>query len=513
METQDKIIPKVNKWVVALTVILPTFIEIMDTSVVNVSLPHIQGGLNAGLDESTWVLTSYLVSNAVIIPITGWLANLLGRKRYLIGSIILFTVSSMLCGSAPTLEVLILARVLQGIGGGALQPISQAILLESFPKEEHGMAMAIFGMGVVLAPTIGPVVGGWITDNLSWRWVFYINLPIGILSVFMIIFYIFDPPYIKSSKNKGVSYISLMLLFIWVGCLQVVLDKGQRDDWFHSHFILTLSIISAVCFLIYIIREIYAKNPVLDISVFKDKTFVAGNLILFTGFMCFFGSVVLLPLFLQNLMNYTAMWAGLVLGPSGIATMIVMFIVGRLLNKGVPAYILLIIGLCLISFSVIEMGRFTLDAGFWQLVWPRVIQSCGMGLFFVPLTTATYVNIPKEKIGNASSIYNLLRNLGGSFGTAIATTYLARSSQFSQTVLVKNVVPFREEFVYMWHTVQNFLHDPVSIPIQGSKTLAFIYMEVLRQAGMLAYNDSFIFLGTITMFLIPIALILRTKKA
>lgn len=371
--------------------------------------------------------------------------------------------------------------------------------------------MAIFGMGVVLAPTIGPVVGGWITDNLSWRWVFYINLPIGILSLIMTYFFIFDPPYIKRSNNKGVSYVTLSLLFLWVGCLQIVLDKGQREDWFESNFIITLSIISAISFLIYIVREWYSENPILDLSVFKDKIFTTGNFILFTGFMCFFGSIVLLPLFLQNLMNYTALWAGLVLGPSGIATMTVMFIVGRLLNKGFPPYLLLMLGLSLIAYSVIQMGRFTLDASFWQLCWPRVIQACGMGMFFVPLTAATYVNIPKEKIGNASSIFNLLRNLGGSFGTAIATTYLARSQQFNQTMLVDSVVPYRQEFITMWFKITNFLHDPLPIPVPDSKSLALLYTEIQRQAGMLAFNDSFIFLGTLTIFLVPLALILRKK--
>ncbi len=511
MEKETSYIPRVNKWVIALTVIMPTFIEVMDTSVVNVSLPHIQGGLNAGLDESTWVLTSYLVSNAIVIPLTGFLSNLLGRKRYLIGSIILFTVASMLCGSAPTLGMLVIARILQGIGGGALQPISQAILLESFPKKEHGMAMAIFGMGVVLAPTIGPVVGGWITDNLSWRWVFYINLPIGILSVFMTMFFIFDPPYIKK-KSISMNYISLALLVVWVGCLQVVLDKGQREDWFESNFIIVLTIISVICFLIYIVREIYREDPILDISVFKDKFFFTGNFIMFTGFMGFFGSIVLLPLFLQNLMNYTAMWAGLVLGPGGLASLVAMFIVGRLLSKGVPPYLLLMVGLSAISVSIILMGRFNLNAGFWQLCWPRVLQSAGMGMFFVPLTAATYVNIPKEKMGNASSIFNLLRNLGGSFGTAIATTYLSRSQQFNQTVLVKHVVPYKQEFISLWNNIIYLVHDPVPVPTVNSKALALIYMELKRQAGMLAFNDSFIFLGTITLFLVPLAFMLRKKN-
>ena len=305
--------PRVNKWVVALSVMLPTFIEVMDTSVVNVSLPHIQGSMNAGVDEVTWVLTSYLVSNAIIIPMTGWLASVFGRKRYLIFSILLFTASSLLCGAAPSLNILIIARIMQGLGGGGLQPLSNAILLETFPMRERGMAMAVYGMGVVMAPIIGPVVGGWITDEWSWRWVFYINLPAGILAVLMATLFIHDPAYIKRKVFRIDSW-GLILLTLGIGALQIVLDRGERLDWLQSNFILVLSIVAALALAIFIFVELTAEHPVVDLRVFKNIIFSAGSLIMFLGFFSLFGSFLLLPLYTQELMGYTALWAGLVLG-------------------------------------------------------------------------------------------------------------------------------------------------------------------------------------------------------
>ena len=319
MTPQSEESPRANKWIVAISVMLPTFIEVMDTSVVNVSLPHIQGSLNAGVDEVTWVLTSYLVSNAIIIPITGWLASVFGRRRYLIFSLLLFTASSILCGAAPSLHILIVARVLQGLGGGGLQPLSQAILLETFPRREHGIAMAVFGMGVVMAPIVGPIVGGWITDEWSWRWIFYINLPAGILAVFLIGLFIHDPAYIKREVFK-IDRWGLFFLTLGLGALQIVLDKGEREDWFQSHFIVILSITAALSLILFVIVELHTEHPVVDIRVFKDRSFTVGTLIMFLGFFCLFASIVLLPLYLQQLMGYTAFWAGLVLGPGGIST-------------------------------------------------------------------------------------------------------------------------------------------------------------------------------------------------
>ena len=506
-------VPKVNKWIVALTVMVPTFIEIVDTSVVNVSLPHIQGSLNAGLDEVTWVLTSYLVSNAIIIPITGWLSSIFGRKRYLLFSIVLFTGSSLLCGAAPSLEVLIVARILQGLGGGGLQPLSQAILLESFPAAEHGMAMAVFGMGVVMAPILGPVLGGWITDTWSWRWIFYINLPMGVLAVLMATFFIHDPSYIRRSKLH-IDRWGLSLLVIGLGCLQIVLDKGEQEDWFSSDFILYLSLIAVVALFLFVLVELFwVEHPVVNLRAFRDRSFAVGNLTMFLGFFCLFGSIVLLPLYLQKLMNYTALWAGLVLGPGGIASFMIMPIAGVLMKKGFNPRNLLALGLMIMTYALYLMSGFNLEAGFASVSWPRIVQGLGMGLFFVPLSTATFAGIPREEMGNASGIFNLLRNLGGSFGVAVSTTILAQRSQLHQNFLVEQITPYNPAFQNHYDQLSQWLqtHHP---QLETSTTaFAVIYREVLRQAGMLAFNDTFWLFAWVTAFLVPLTLFFRRSRA
>jgi len=512
--TDARELPRVNKWIVALTVMLPTFIEVMDTSVVNVSLPHIQGSLNAGLDEVTWVLTSYLVSNAIIIPITGWLAGIFGRKRYLIFSLVVFTVSSIVCGAAPSLEVLVLFRILQGLGGGGLQPLSQAILLESFPPREHGIAMAAFGMGVVMAPILGPVVGGWITDNWNWRWVFYINLPAGILAVAMAIFFIHDPAYIRR-RTIQIDKWGLFLLTLGLGSLQIVLDKGEREDWFNSEFIIILAVIALVCLSIFVLVELRAAHPVVNLRVFRDRSFAAGNIIMFAGFFCLFGSIVLLPLYLQNLMSYTALWAGLVLGPGGLASFVVMPVAGILMKKGVNPRNLLAIGLTIAAYSLWLMSGFALDGSFMTFTWPRVVQAVGMGLFFVPLSAATYVGIPLEEMGNASGIFNLLRNLGGSFGVAFSTTVLAQRSQVHQSFLVENITPYNKAFQSFYAQLTEWfqMNQTHIHALPDKAAMAVTYREVLRQASMLAFNDTFWLLAIGTAVLVPLTLIFRRARA
>jgi len=502
---------QVNKWIIALTVILPTFIEVMDTSIVNVSLPHIQGSLNAGIDESTWVITSYLVSNAIIIPITGWLSTVFGRKRYLLFCIALFTFSSFLCGLAPNLEFLIIARILQGFGGGGLQPISQAILLETFPPKEHGIAMAVFGMGVVLAPTIGPVLGGWLTDQYSWRWIFYINIPAGILAIILTSMFIYDPSYLKTKASKYIDYIGLALLTLGLGSLQVVLDKGEMEDWFNSNFILSLSIISALSLTIFILWELYTDKPVVNLRVFKDKTFSLGNAIMFLGFFAFFGGIVLLPLYLQQLMGYTAFLAGLILGPGGLSTLIVMPIVGLLMRKGIHPKYLLAVGIVILAYSLILMSDFNLSADFISIAYPRIIQGIGLGLFFVPLAAVTYINIPKQEMGNASGIFNLIRNLGGSFGTAASMTVLSQRSQFHQHHLVEHITPFNPWFKQRLLTLNLWLEHQISL-LPYPKSMAIIYREILIQAKMLAFNDAFYLFGIMIFFLIPLALFMTSAK-
>ncbi len=503
--------PRVSKWAIALTVMLPTFIEVMDTSVVNVSLPHIQGSLSAGLDESTWVLTSYLVSNAVIIPITGWLASVFGRKRYLMFSLVVFTVSSLVCGAAPSLEVLVLFRILQGLGGGGLQPLSQAILLESFPQKEHGIAMAVFGMGVVLAPILGPVLGGWITDNWTWRWVFYINLPMGIIAVLLAVVFIHDPPYIRR-QHTGIDKWGLFLLTVGLGCLQIVLDKGEREDWFNSNFINILSFIAVTALIAFVVVELKVKNPVVHLRVFRDRSFATGNLIMFAGFFCLFGSIFLLPVYLQQLMGYTAMWAGLVLGPGGISSFFIMPIAGILMKKGFNPRNLLATGLVITAYALWLMSGFNLDASFWSVSWPRLLQGFGLGLFFVPLSGATFAGIPREETGNASGIFNLLRNLGGSFGVAFSTTVLSQRAQFHQTFISENINPYNPAFQSYYNQVCQWLE--ANSPQTGCPTggLAIVYREVLRQAGMLAFNDTFWLLAVATIALVALTPLFKRPK-
>ncbi|GLI36421.1 DHA2 family efflux MFS transporter permease subunit [Desulforhabdus amnigena] len=504
-------IPSISKWVIALTVMLPTFIEVMDTSVVNVSLPHIQGSLNAGLDEVTWVLTSYLVSNAVIIPITGWLSSVFGRKRYLLFSLTLFTISSIMCGAAPSLEVLIIFRILQGLGGGGLQPLSQAILLESFPPAEHGIAMAVFGMGVVLAPILGPVVGGWITDSWSWRWVFYINLPIGILAAVLALFFIHDPEYIRRRHLK-IDTWGLFLLTVGLGALQIVLDKGEREDWFHSNFIVILTCIAVISLVLFVLVELRVKHPVVNLRVFRNRSFATGTLIMFAGFFCLFGSIVLIPLYLQNLMGYTAYWAGLVLGPGGLGSFFMMAVAGVLMKKGFNPRNLLAIGLAIMAYSLWLMSHFNLETGFYAVSYPRLIQGIGMGLFFVPLSAATYVNIPREETGNASGVFNLLRNLGGSFGVAFSSTVLAQRAQVHQTFLAEHVTPYNPVFQMHSEKIQQWLESSYPAAANQTGVLSVVYREVLRQASMLAFNDTFWLLAIITAVLVFFTPIFKRPK-
>ena len=500
-----------NRWIVAITVMLPTLIEIVDTSVVNVSLDHIRGSLSAGIDESTWTITSYLVSNAIIIPMTAWLSRLFGRKRYLIFSISVFTFSSFMCGSSWNLQSLVFFRVLQGMGGGALQPLSQAILLETFPPHQHGIAMAVFGVGIMFGPIIGPLLGGWITDNWSWRWIFYINVPIGIVSILMTLLFIVDPPYLERIKMK-IDYWGLFLLAIGLGCLQVVLDKGQREDWFSSSFITWLSFISISSLILFVMVEFSTENPIVNLRIFRSLSFSSGNMIMFFVFFSLFGTIVLLPIYLQTLMGYTSFLAGLALGPGGIATMIAMPIAGNLINKINPKAILAV-GIAVAAYSVHLMSQFNLFADFSTIFWPRVVLGVGMGFLFVPLTTMTMSGVRKEGMGNATAIFNLLRNLGGSFGVAFVTTMLARRAQFHQARLVDHFTPFSRNLQQVLPQLSEILRErgfTSPLPDQGS--LGVIYNQLLQQASMFSFNDAFYLLSLMMMLVLLLVPLMKKRE-
>jgi DHA2 family multidrug resistance protein len=500
-----------NKWLVSITVMLPTLIEIIDTSVVNVSLDHIRGSLSAGIDESTWTITSYLVSNAIIIPLSGWLSRFFGRKRYLIFSITLFSISSFLCGSAWSLKALVFFRILQGIGGGALQPISQSILLETFPTRQHGMAMAIFGMGIMFGPIIGPLIGGWITDNWSWHWIFFINVPIGVISILMTLFFIIDPPYMTKLRMK-IDYWGILLLAVGLGCLQIILDKGHREDWFSSSFIVWLSVISVASLILFIIVELFAKYPVVNLRTFKNISFSTGNIVMFFAFFNLFGSIVLLPIYLQTLMGYTAFLAGLVLGPGGVATMIALPVAGRLVTKVNPKGILAC-GIIICAYATYLMSNFNLFADFNTIIWPRLILGIGMGFLFIPLTTLTFSTIKKENMANATSIFNLLRNLGGSFGVAFVTTILSRRAQFHQVHLAEHLTPFDTNYQIASNTGTQILqYKGIENSITQPGTLSLVYEKLLRQASMMSFNDAFHLVSIIMICILPLVLLMRRGK-
>jgi len=499
---------RVNKWMVALTVMLPTLMVIIDTAVVNVSLNHIRGSLSAGIDEATWSITSYLAANAIIIPMTGWLSRFFGRKRLLIFSVTFFTISSFLCGSAWSIQSLVVFRILQGLSGGSLQPISQSILLETFPPKQHGMAMALFGIGIMFGPIVGPVLGGWITDNLSWHWIFFINIPIGVVSVIMSMLFIHDPSYMQRTRMR-IDYWGLILLSLGVGGLQMMLDRGERLDWFASQEMLAMAIISGAALLALVIVESFADQPIVNIRVFKDYSFGLGNLALFFFSVNLFGGLVLLPIYLQTLMGYTATLSGFALAPGGLANLLIMPIVGRLLSHYHPKA-LIIPGILVLAYSTYLMSCFTLGVDFTTVMWPRVVMGIGMALTFIPLTTLTLSDIEKEKLPNATSIFNLVRNLGGSFGVAITSTLLNRRTQFHQARLVEKLSPFDPIYAFQAQQGANALASGGIDPTQaGQGSLGVIYSHLLRQASMLGFNDVFFLLTIMIALLLPLILLMR----
>jgi MFS transporter, DHA2 family, multidrug resistance protein len=499
--------PKFNPWLIAVVVALAAFMEVLDTSIANVALPHIAGNLGASNDQSTWVLTSYLVSNAIVLPLSGWLASLFGRKRFFVLCIVLFTLSSLLCGAAPSLALLIAFRAIQGVGGGGLQPMAQAILADTFPPQKRGLAFSLYGITAVIAPTIGPTLGGWITDNYSWRWIFYINLPIGILTLLLVLRMVEDPPYLSRLRGAGVrvDYIGIGLLALGIGALQVVLDKGQEDDWFGSRFILTLSVVSAICLICLVVWEWWHPDAVIDLRLFKNFNFAMANLMMFTLGVVYFSSLVLMPQFLQTLLGYTAELAGLVLSASGIVLLVAMPIVGQLTTK-VPAKYLIASGWLSIAIVMYySTKRIDLNISFQVAMWLRVAQAAGLPFLFVPITLASYTGIPAEKSNNASGLINFMRNIGSSVGTSMVTTMLARRAQFHQSVLSYHTTNYDLEFQnQVAARTQQLIHAGTSAADAQHQAYGMIYQSMQDQAQTLSYIDMYkvLAIGAGIMFLL-----------
>jgi len=515
LDQSDAWRPAVNPWIIALAVTLATFMEVLDTSIANVALPHIAGSLSAGQDESTWVLTSYLVSNAIVLPLSGWLSSIVGRKNFYMGCVALFTISSFLCGLAPNLAVLIICRVLQGVGGGGLQPSEQAILADTFPPAKRGMAFAVYGMAVVTAPAIGPTLGGWITDNFSWRWIFFINIPVGILSILLTSRLIQDPPYFKRRKlaETHIDYIGLGFVALGLGTLQVVLDKGQREDWFESHFIVILSAIAALSLIFVIFWEWKHKDPIIDLHLFRDRTFGVSNLLMFMLGFALLGSTLLLPLFSQTLLGYTAQQAGLALMPGGFAIILLLPLVGFLLSRYTPRWLLLF-GLAVLSFSLFHMTTFDLDIDFRTVAGARVLQAVGMAFLFVPINTAAYAFLPRDKNNAASGLMNLARNIGGSVGISVVTTMLDRRTQKHLTDLAGNLSAANPSLQAMLQGAAKALQaHGASAAGASQQAYALVQGTVQRQAVMLSYIDCFWFLGVSILCMIPAAFLIKKSKA
>src|SRR6202158_217941 len=505
----------VNPWIIAVAVTLATFMEVLDTSIANVALPHIAGSLSAGTDESTWVLTSYLVSNAIVLPLSGWLSSIVGRKRFYMSCVALFTISSFLCGFAPNLPMLIVFRILQGAGGGGLQPSEQAILADTFPPAKRGMAFAVYGVAVVMAPAIGPTLGGWITDNFSWRWIFFVNIPVGILSLLLTSRLIQDPPYFKRRKlsETRIDYTGLGFVALGLGTLQVILDKGQRDDWFESNFILWLTVICAAALIFVVFWEWYQKDPIIDLHLFKEGTFATANFLMFMLGFALLGSTLLLPLFMQTLLGYTAERSGMALSPGGFTIMVIMPIVGFLLSRYSPRY-LMMFGMTVLSLSLFHMTTFDLNVDFHTVTMARVYQAMGLAFLFVPINTTAYSSLPRDKNNAASGLMNLARNIGGSVGISFVTTMLARRAQVHQVLLVEKLNPANPQFQSALRGLTSIFSGAGAGPASGPGTAqqhayAMIQANVFRQSTMLAYIDNFWVLGTVIACLIPCVFLIK----
>jgi DHA2 family multidrug resistance protein len=500
--------PTVNPWLAACSVMLATFMVVLDSSVANVALPHIAGTLSASNDESTWVLTSYLVANAIMLPVSVWLARRIGRSRLLLLSIALFTVASLLCGLAVNMPMLVVARVLQGIGGGGMQPLAQSVLLESFPPEQHGTAMAVYSVGVIVAPIIGPTLGGWITDSYSWRWIFYINLPFGLLALFMVNLYVEDPPYLRKHIRGAIDGLGLALMVLWLGTLQLLLDKGQEADWFGTTWIRWTTAITLLALAGFVVRELHTGTPIVQLRILSDRNFALGTAITAIYGFILYGATAMLPLFLQTLLGYTAMQSGMTVSPRGLGAMASTVLAGMLVRK-VDGRLLVCFGFLVMAGSIWMLSLINLEIGMRSVILPNILNGFSMGFIFVPLTTLSLSLLPKNEIGNASGIFNLMRNLGGSVGIAMVTTELVRHNQIHQNDLAA-ATGGRPIFAAMARGLGNRFAAGGADPVAAQqKAWGMLYRSAQQQAALLSYADVFRLLAGLALACIALTLLLR----
>jgi len=506
--------PRFNPWVIAFTVTLATFMEALDSSIANVALPHIAGSLGASYDEATWVLTSYLVSNAIILPISGWIANRIGRKRFYMSCVVAFTLLSFCCGLANSLAMLVIFRVFQGAAGGGLQPSERAILADTFAPEKRSVAFALYGMAVVVAPAIGPTIGGWITDNYTWRWIFFLNIPVGILSILLTSRIVEDPPYLKRVREKvgGIDGIGLGLLAVTIGALQIMLDKGQEKDWFGSNLIVACAFLAGIGFVAFLWRELTTPHPVIDLSLYASRNFSMTQLVMLVIGAALYATTVLIPQYLQEIMGYTATQAGMVLSLGGLVLIVLLPIVGFIGQKVDPRA-MICFGFAWVSFGIWRISSLDLSISFWDAASWRVIMVLGMPFLFVPISVMSYVGVPQEKNNEVSGLTALARNIGGSLGISFISTMIVRRAQVHQNYLAAHVYPGSANYGILDHGLNGMLHTQgYSIAGAASAAMARTYDLMVQQANTLAYIDTIHALVILTVCLIPIGYLMKKPR-
>ena len=507
-----------HKWLVALAVMLGTTLEVLDTSIVNVALPHMQGAFSASVDEIAWVFTSYLVANGIMIPMTAWISSRFGRKRYFLTSVFTFVVASAMCGAAQSLSQMVCFRLIQGAAGAAMIPSSQAILMETFPPEEQQMAMALWGVGLMVAPILGPTVGGWITDNWNWRWNFYINVPIGFIAFAMVTAFVHDPPYMHRSRaQKGsVDYLGIVLLILSLGVLQIVLDRGQRADWFNSPWVVYATVLSSLAFVGLTLRELRFGAPIIDLRILKYRVFDAALAVTITFSAVLFGTILLSPIFLQELLGYSASKAGLMQAPRGGGSMFSMMMVGNIARFGIDTRKFIGLGFTLVAIGCWYSSRFNLQTGMWQIIWPTMVMGFGFGMIFPPSSAAAISCVPRERMGYAASLYNMMRNTGAAVGIAWMTNTLTSQQQIHQSRLVEHFSVFDA-----WRLTNNGQSLPGAptfnyLPqmITGQKqSFGLIYGAIQAQSAMLSFNDIYRILAVATLIMVPSFMLLRGARS
>lgn len=500
--------PSHSPWSISLAVMLATFIFILDSTIANVALPHMAGTFSASQEESIWILTSYLIASGIILPSVAWFSNVFGRKNFFIACILIFTFASVLCGFSTSLEMMLIARILQGIGGGAMLPVSQAIMMESFPVEKRGMAMSIFALGVVTAPVIGPLLGGWLTDNFSWNWIFFINLPFGLLAAILSNMFIEDPPYARKKGLQKIDYVGFGLLIIWLVTLQIVLDKGQNADWFNADWICVLSGISVVSMICFFVSQLNNKDSIIDLSVFKDKNFASGTALLTGINAILYSSIAIMPLFLQMLLGYTAYLSGVATMPRGAGSLLAIAITAVFSGK-IDDRIVVFIGLLCIGVSSIWLGFLNLDISMMNIVVPNIIMGMGLGFCIVPLSVLSLSTLSNDKMTNASGVQSLLKTIGGAIGTSIVSTMLSRYAQMHQFSMVKNLTPLNPVFKYKLESIQGMLSQYMDPVTAARKADFLIYGQLLKQSVLWAYMDAFRIFGVACLCLAPFLLLLK----